>query len=231
MEVVGGMPRLVTLVRIHPAAALGVPPERRMPQSDLESTGRMRPRRIVMKTTNLAIAMVTMLATALGAVAGQADSSASASSNGRGPGTASATAGYQGNGVGFTHTNAKSGNVNIAEGLSFGFDEQGLSLSSSFAVAPRIGSAAAGTFNLALGLDGDVSYGVGRSAAAGDSYRSVEAGGSAAPGRYGRSGGAVATASGRTGPRGVAVAKTSSHNSRVKIIRRVAQRRVILRRR
>ena len=182
-----------------------------------------------MKTTNLAIAMMTMLATALGALAGQADSSASASSNGRGPGTASATAGYNGNGIGFTHTNAKSGNVNVAEGLSFGFDEEGLSLSSSYAVAPMIGSAAAGTFNLALGLDGDVSYSVGRSVAAGDSYRSVEAGGSAAPGRHGRSGGAVATASGRTGPRGVAVAKTSSHKSRVKIVRRVAQRRVILR--
>ena len=184
-----------------------------------------------MKTTNLAISMVTMLATAAGAFAGQADSSASASSNGRGPGTAVATAGYHGGGIGFTHTNARSGNVNVAEGLSFGFDEEGLSLSSSYALAPMIGSAAAGTFNLALGLDGDVSYSVGRSVAGGDPYRSVEAGGSAAPGRNGGSGGAVATAGGRTGPRGVAIAKTSSHTTKVKIVKRIAQRRLILRRR
>ncbi len=230
MEVVGGMPRLVVLVRIRAAAALGVPPERRMPQFDWESVGPMRPRRIVMKTTNLAIAMGTMLAPALGALAGQADSSASASSTGRGPGTATATAGYHGSGIGFTHTDARSGKVNIAEGLSFGFDEEGLSLSSSFALAPLIGSAAAGTFNLALGLDGDVSYSVGRTVAAGDPYRSVEAGGSVTPGRYGRSGTAVATANAQTGPRGVAAAKTSSHNGRPRLVRCMPQRRVILRR-
>ena len=183
-----------------------------------------------MRTFNLAIATMSVLTPVLGAFAGQANSSASASSPGWGPGIATATAGYDGGGIGFARTDTKSGNVNLAQGVSFGFDQEGLSLSSSFAVAPTSGPAAAGTFNLALGLDGDVSYSVGRTVATGDPYRSVASGGSATPGRFGRSGTAVATVNGRTGPRGRVLAKTHSHSGRPRVIRRVPRRRILARR-
>jgi len=183
-----------------------------------------------MKTFNLAIAMMSVLTLGLSAFAGQANSSASASSPGWGPGTASATAGYDGGGIGFAQTDTRSGKVNLAKGLSFGFDEEGLSLSSSFAVAPTLGPAAAGTFNLALGLDGDVSYSVGRTTATGDPYRSVSAGGSATPGRFGRPGTAVAGVNGRTGPLGRVLARTHSQTSRPTVVRRVPTRRILRRR-
>ena len=183
-----------------------------------------------MKASHLAIVLMSGLAAAMPAFAGTANSSASASSNGRGPGTAVATAGYDGNGIGIARTNTKSGSINLAQGLSVGFDEDGLSLSSSFAVAPRSGPAAAGTFNLAVGLDGSVSHSVGRTVASGDRSRSVEAGGSVSPGSHGRSGTATATANGRTGPRGQVLAQTSSHTSRPKVIRHERSRPIMRRR-
>lgn len=142
----------------------------------------------------------------LTALAGEANSSATASSNWWGPGTAAATAGYEGNGIGFAKTNTRSGNVNLAQGVSVGFDEEGLSLSTSYAVAPRHGSAAAGTLNMAIGLDGSVSTSAGQTVADGDPYRQVDAGGSARPGA------AVATTGGSTGPRGTVVSQTRSDN-------------------
>jgi hypothetical protein len=146
----------------------------------------------------------------LAALAGEASSGASASSNRWGPGTAAATAGYQGNGIGFARTNTRSGNTNFAQGLSVGFDEEGLSLSTSYAVAPRFGTAAAGTMNVAIGLDGSVATSAGRTVADGDPDRRVDASGSARPGSYGRSPAAVATTGGATGPRGTVVSRTHS---------------------
>ncbi len=146
----------------------------------------------------------------LTALAGEANSSASASSNRRGPGTAVATAGYEGNGIGFSQTNTRSGSTNLAQGLSLGFDEEGLSLSTSYAVAPRFGAAVAGTLNLAIGRDGSVATSVGRTVADGDPNRSVDAGGSARPGSLGRTPVAVASTGGATGPRGTVVSQTQS---------------------
>jgi hypothetical protein len=132
--------------------------------------------------------------------AGEASTSATAGSRGFGPGTAAATADYNGGGVGFTRTKANSGNVNLARGISFGVDPSGLSLSTSFAVAPRVGPAAAGTFNLSLSPTGDVSGSFGRSIASGDSTRTVSAGGSSGNSFFGSP--ARATTSGFTGSRG-----------------------------
>lgn len=154
----------------------------------------------------------------LTALAGEANSSASASSNRWGPGTAAATAGYEGNGIGFAQTNTRSGSTNLAQGLSLGFDEEGLSLSTSYAVAPRFGAAAAGTLNMAIGLDGSVATSVGRTVADGDANRSVDAGGSARPGSLGRSPVAVATTGGATGPRGTVVSETHT-NTRPGVVR------------
>ncbi len=154
----------------------------------------------------------------LTALAGEANSSASASSNRWGPGTAAATAGYEGNGIGFAQTNTRSGSTNFAQGLSLGFDEEGLSFSTSYAVAPRFGAAAAGTLNVAIGLDGSVATSVGRTVADGDANRSVDAGGSARPGSFGRTPVAVATTGGATGPRGTVVSQTQS-NTRPGVLR------------
>jgi hypothetical protein len=183
-----------------------------------------------MKSFTFAIGMMTLLSAALNAAAGEANSSAAASSNGWGPGTAAATAEYDGGGIGFARTKTKSGNVNFGQGISFGFDEEGLSLSSSYAVAPRWGPAAASTFNLAVGLDGSVSHSVGRTVASGDRSRGVEAGGFARPGHRGRSATAGATVSGRTGPRGNVVSVTHSRSNKPTLVRRTHHKRVRWRR-
>ncbi len=177
-----------------------------------------------MKRLTSAIAIAGLLTTVTSAMAGQAESSAAASSNGWGPGTATATAGYHGGGVGFAQTDTRSGNVNLARGLSFGFDGQGLSLSSSYAVAPQLGPALAGTFNLAIGTDGSVSHSTGRTVALGDSSRQAQAGGFASPGYAGRPALAGATASGRTGQRGRVMAGTRSQSYRPGVLTRSTPR-------
>jgi len=182
-----------------------------------------------MKAMKPGFAAMFLLIGAVDAGAGLADSSASASSNRWGPGTATATAGYNGGGVGFAHTDTHTGKVNLAQGVSFGFDKEGVSLSSSYALAPRFGPAVGGTFNVAVGLDGSVSHSVGRTTAGGDPYRKVEVGGSARPGNRGRAPVALSTAAGKTGPRGYATAKTHSHTSRrqPKVVQRLQGRRVL----
>jgi len=173
-----------------------------------------------MKPFNVTIGAMILLAATMSAEAGQADSSASASSNGWRPGTAAASAGYSGGGVGFSETKTRSGLVNFARGLAFGIDENGLSVSSSYAVAPRRGPAAAGTFNLGVGWDGSVSHSAGRTVASGDRSRRVEAGGFADPGRRGRPASAGASVGGRTGPRGQVVSRTDSRSYRPRLVRR-----------
>lgn len=141
------------------------------------------------------------------ALAGTANTSATAGSGGYGPGTAAATANYDGNGIGFTKTKAQSGNVNIARGLSVGFDETGLSVSHSYAIAPRRGPAVGGTLNLHVGQHG-VAVSGGQSVASQDRTREVQVSGQAGS-NYGRPV-ATAAASGRTGRRGVVEANTFS---------------------
>jgi hypothetical protein len=166
----------------------------------------MRPNRSILT------AMALSLTCSLSALAGEAATSATAGSSGRGPGTAGATATYDGGGIGYTDTQAQSGRFNFARGLSVGLDQDGLSLSTSYAVAGQRGPAVAGTFNMNIGLDGQVSSSVGRSVAQGDPQRHVSAGGSA--GSVWGQPAAVATASGDTGPRGEVRAVTRSDTSR-----------------
>jgi hypothetical protein len=165
-----------------------------------------------MKTSTHKKMMMSTLAAGLAfaashaAFAGDARTSASAGSNGRGPGSAAATAEYDGNGIGFTKTKAASGKLNIARGLAVGFDEDGLDLSHSYALAPKYGPAFGGTFNMHIGADGRGSIGVGNVSAGGDRERAVSVGGSTGGSRGERP--ATVWASGTTGPRGTVRAST-----------------------
>jgi hypothetical protein len=175
-----------------------------------------------MKASTFAIGILGLLIAAPNAWAGRSSTSASASSDGRGPGSAAATAEYDGNGIGYTRTNTRSGRINFGQGISLGFDEEGLTFSTSYAVAPQRGPAAAGTFNLAIGTDGSVSHGVGQTVAYGDRTRSVEAGGFARPGSRGNAPAAGATVGGSTGPRGRVIAQTHTATRRATVIRAAA---------
>ena len=144
------------------------------------------------------------------ALAGETNSSATASSDGRRPGQAVATAEYNGNGVGFARTDTRSGNVNLARGLSVGFDQDGLSLSHSFAVAGRNGPAVGTTLNMHIGLDGRGQVSTGQVIASGDNNRSVTVAGGAS--RRGNSSQAYSTANGKTGRYGEVRASTQTQN-------------------
>ncbi len=165
---------------------------------------------------------------ATGAWAGESSTSATAGANGRGSGTAAATADYQGNGIGFTKTKARTGRLNFARGLSVGFDETGLSLSHSYALAGQRGPAVGGTLNLHVGLDGQTSVSGGRVTADGSPERSVTTGGVA--GNTGRTPYAASSASGRTAGRGDVQAKTFSRTRAHERTRESAARRTVYRR-
>lgn len=124
-------------------------------------------------------------------------------------GIAESSARYEGD-VGFARTRSRSGAVNLARGIAVGFDEDGLSLSVSNAVAPGRGPAIATNFNLSIGTDGEVSGSSGLAIGDGLIYREVEAGGIATAGR-GR-GAAVSHASSRTDALGTAWAATRAHH-------------------
>lgn len=179
-----------------------------------------------MKTATARTGFILLMSTASQAFGGQATTSATAGSNGWGPGTASATAGYQGDGVGFARTDTRSGRINFGQGISFGLDSNGLSFSTSYAVAPTRGPAAAGTFNLGIGFDGSVSRSFGHSLARGDATRSVNAGGLANTGHRRRPASASGSVGGRTGPRGRVTATVDSRSSRPRFIRRSTGRRL-----
>lgn len=155
--------------------------------------------------------LAAVLSAPLMALAGVAETSATASSTGRGPGVAEATATYDGDGIGMTRTKATSGRLNIARGLSVGFDADGLTVSNSYALAGRFGPAVGGTFNLHLGLDGKAAVSTGQVTASGDRARSVTAGGAIGE-TYGRSVN-TAHASGATGRRGRVEASTHASES------------------
>jgi hypothetical protein len=181
------------------------------------------------------LASALMMMTALSAHAGTASSSAGAGSSWWGPGTAVATADYDGGGKGFARTDAKSGRVSTARGVAFGVDEDGMSLSSSYAVAPKLGPALAGTFNLAIGLDGRVAASVGRTVATGGGSREAQAGGFASTGSRYQSPASGASVSGRTGLGGRVVSNSESYTrsphrvtkigKRVRRVRRLARLR------
>ncbi|MFQ5489890.1 MAG: hypothetical protein ACE5GE_04130 [Phycisphaerae bacterium] len=173
-----------------------------------------------MKTSTATIGLALLMTFTNNLQAGPATTSATAGSNGWGPGTASATAGHEGGGIGFARTNTRSGRINFGQGISLGLDANGLSFSTSYAVAPTRGPAVAGTFNLGIGLDGSVSRSVGRSVATGDRTRSVNAGGFANPGGYGRPAVAGGSVGGRTGPRGAVTSRIDSQSRRPRFLRR-----------
>ena len=145
--------------------------------------------------------METTLATVLAllcstpAWASEAETSASAgSSRYRNNGTAAATARYSGD-IGSARTQSRSGKVNVARGVAWGLDKNGLSLSVSNAVAPKHGPAVATTFNLSIGRDGRVSHSTGLTISKGPIHRSASAGGRVATKR--RTGGATSFAAGK----------------------------------
>jgi len=174
-----------------------------------------------MQALRYSVAVLIGLTLAPTALASEAETSASAgNSRYQRNGTATATARYEGD-LGFARTNSRSGPVSSARGVAVGFDESGLSLSVSNAIAPRLGAAIATTFNLSIDRDGHVSGSTGLSVARGPLYRSATAGGRVGTGRHGNA--ATAFASGKTDRFGRVQATTRSHSS-------ASQRHVVVRR-
>jgi hypothetical protein len=144
--------------------------------------------------------------------ASEAETSASAaSSRYRSNGTAAATARYTGD-IGSARTQSRSGKVNVARGVAWGLDKDGLSLSVSNAVAPKRGLAVATTFNLSIGRDGRVSHSTGLTISKGPIHRSASAGGSVTTKRH--AGSATAFAAGKSDRFGRVCAVTQSRQDR-----------------
>jgi len=149
--------------------------------------------------------------------------------NGRsGNGSAMATAEYEGT-VGLARTRTETGKVTLARGLAVGLDEDGLSVSLSHGVASRRGPAYAGTFNLAINTNGQVSGSYGGALSRGGSSRSATAGGRVQAAR--RGGSATAFATGQTRGGGTVKASTQSYQRRVQVARKVLRRVKVIRQR
>lgn len=161
-----------------------------------------------------AATMMMTLAGAANVLAGQASTSASATNGFGHPGAASATADYTGaGGQGYARTRTDTaGPVNIGRGLAVGFDGNSLDVSFSHALAPVVGPAYAGTFNMSLGTNGQVATSYGGTLAEGGLVRTAEAGGTTQSGPYGAN--ASATASGHTAPGGRVQSWTQSNSGR-----------------
>lgn len=192
------------LRRIEYPAAAARQEWRRNGPVEIRGTNMRRRRPIVVLTA-------AVLCSAPAALASDAATSATAGSR-PGGGTAAATAHYEGD-VGFARTNTRSGAVNIARGVAVGFDEDGLSLSVSNAVATRNGPAVATNFNLSIDRDGDVSHSSGIAVARGPVEQSASAGGSVGTGLDARP--ATSVASGRTDLYGSVYAATQAQDVRV----------------
>lgn len=165
-----------------------------------------------MKHLHAILTVLTGLVAMSAALGGEANSSASAG-NGRGRnGNAAASAGYTGD-IGFARSDSNSGPISTARGVAVGFDERGLTLSVSNAIAPRHGPAIATNFNLSIGTDGSVSHSTGLAMALGKGNRSVTAGGSA---NSHRGGTARSFASGRSNSNGrvLTAGRSESHAGR-----------------
>ena len=172
---------------------------------------------------NTMIGFITVGMGTMTVLAGEASTNASAGNFG-GPrgGTATATAHYDGadGGVGLARTRTDTGDVNFARGLAVGMDKNGLDMSFSHAIADRSGPAYAGTFNLSIGNNGDVSGSYGGAFSEGGRVRSAEAGGSTRTDRRGPV--STAFARGHTSPGGRVIARTHTYTRPV--IRPVASR-------
>jgi hypothetical protein len=175
------------------------------------------------RLTNSLIGFLTVGMGTMTVLAGEASTNASAGNLG-GPrgGTAAATARYDGSdgGIGLARTRTGTGDVNFARGLAVGVDEDGLDLSFSHAIADRSGPAYAGTFNLSIGNNGDVSGSYGGAFSQGGRVRSAEAGGSTRTDW--RAPVSTATARGDASPGGRVTARTHSYTRPV--AHRVASR-------
>ena len=169
-----------------------------------------------MMTTTIMLLMGPLgMTTTLGS---EAATQASVTNGRRGNGSAMATAQYEGT-VGLARTRTQTGKVTLARGLAVGFDEDGLSVSVSHGVASRRGPAYAGTFNLAINPNGQVSGSYGGVLSRGGSSRSATAGSSVQAAR--RGGSATAFATGHTRGGGTVKASTQSYQRRVRVARAV----------
>lgn len=146
--------------------------------------------------------------------AGEANTDAWANSGwGSQSGSAGASATYDGDGGrALTRTDTRTGRINLARGLSVGFDRDGLDVSFSHAIAPNRGPGYAGTFNLSIGRDGEVSSSYGGVVALGGTQRAVQAGGTTSSRPWGSSSQALAT--GQANPRGTVLARTQSNHQK-----------------
>lgn len=151
----------------------------------------------------------------------EAATQASVTSGRGGSGSAMATAEYEGV-VGLARTRTETGKVTLARGLAVGLDEDGLSVSFSHGVASRRGPAYAGTFNLAINTDGQVSGSYGGVLSRGGSSRSATAGGEVQAAR--RGGSATAFATGHTQGGGSVKANTQSYQRRVLVARAIERK-------
>ncbi|MBI5866357.1 MAG: hypothetical protein HZB38_17950 [Planctomycetes bacterium] len=144
-----------------------------------------------LKTISAVLAGLILSSTAL---AGEAETSAGAGTRLFRGGTAEASARYEGK-VGFARSETHTGKINAAKGVAVGVDRDGLSISVSTAVAPKLGKAVAANFNMTIGRDGEVSKSTGLAIAKGPLVREVRAGGETSAGRFGT--GAASEASGK----------------------------------
>ncbi len=178
-------------------------------------------KRLLSMTAGLVMTSVSTMSV----LAGEAETNAAAGTGWNGRGTAAATARYDGadGNIGLARTRTRTGEVNLAEGLAVGVDRDGLDFSFSEAIAPRFGPAFGGTFNLSIGMDGDVSGSFGTVVAEGGRTRSVEAGGVTRTDSRGAT--AAATAHGDTSPNGRVIARTNSY-SRPQVYRPVVYKAV-----
>jgi hypothetical protein len=147
------------------------------------------------------------------ALAGEANTSASATTGRGHPGNASATANYDGvGGEGFARTRTDTtGGLSLARGVAVGFDGDGLDFSFSHAIAPTAGPAYAGTFNMSIGTNGQVSTSYGGTLATGGAARTASAGGATRSDGHGAN--AQATATGNTVGGGQVNAWTRSNST------------------
>jgi hypothetical protein len=157
--------------------------------------------------------MVLALVAAGGiALAADAETSASAGRNG-GTRTAEAAARHEGR-AGFSRTETRTGPVSTAQGVAVGVDEDGLAISLSTAVDPRMGPSVASNLNVAIGRDGQIATSGGLSLAEGPFERVTNAGGWARVNdRFADS---AATAGGRTDSRGTVHGQTFAETGGVR---------------
>jgi len=169
------------------------------------------------RTTTYAMAILFGSTMTAAVMAGEATTSAYAGNSGRNGGTVAATAHYDGadGGVGLARTQTRSGEVNLARGLALGVDENGLDFSFSHAIATPHGPAYAGTLNLSIGRNGDVSGSYGGVLSQGGAVRNAQAGGTTRTDYRGAT--AQANATGNTWPGGRVVARTNSYNSQPRV--------------